>query len=177
MCNCIRIIYISQRCFSSYNKLRSIMDKITKQCLDLLAYTHFMYFIYKFSTMFLFLNLQLCYIFFIFKLHLGIRTCDLIVALKMIQVPTLCQLKIYNFDIENISYSAEKGMPLMIMMMIMMKRIVYVVWLTNKRHSSLIPCRTIVRDPHHSESSTDREQDLNLRRTRVQTLLSEVVQQ
>ena len=59
------------------------MDRITKSCLDLLAYTHFMYFTYKFSINFLFLNLQFCYIFFIFKLHLGIKTCDLIVALKM----------------------------------------------------------------------------------------------
>ena len=33
-----------------------------------------------------------------------------------------------------------------------------------------------VRDPHHRESPTRREQDLNLRRTWVQALLNEVVQ-
>ena len=35
---------------------------------------------------------------------------------------------------------------------------------------------TIVRDPHHSQSPTRREQDLNLRRTLVQALLNKVVQ-
>ena len=40
----------------------------------------------------------------------------------------------------------------------------------------LFPARTIVRDPHHHESPTHRKQDLNLRRTWVQTLMNEVVQ-
>ena len=41
---------------------------------------------------------------------------------------------------------------------------------------SLFPVGTIVRDPHHLESPTRREQDFNLRRTWVQALLNEVVQ-
>ena len=41
---------------------------------------------------------------------------------------------------------------------------------------ALFPAGTIVRDPHHRESPTCREQGLNLRRTWVQALLSEVVQ-
>ena len=53
---------------------------------------------------------------------------------------------------------------------------VFVVWLTDKRGSALFPAGTIVRDPHHRESLTRREQDLNLRRTWVQALLNEVVQ-
>ena len=42
---------------------------------------------------------------------------------------------------------------------------VFVVWLTDKRGSALFPAGTIVRDPHHRESLTRREQDLKLRRT------------
>ena len=37
--------------------------------------------------------------------------------------------------------------------------------LTNERHLALFPGGTIVRDPHHSQSPTRREQGLNLRRT------------
>ena len=55
--------------------------------------------------------------------------------------------------------------------------ICFVVRLTEERRLALFPARTIVRDPHHRESATCREQGLNLRRTRVQALLSEVVQQ
>ena len=32
--------------------------------------------------------------------------------------------------------------------------IVFVVWLTDKRHLTLFPARTILRDPHHRESPT-----------------------
>ena len=46
--------------------------------------------------------------------------------------------------------------------------IVFVVWLTYERGLALFPAGTIVRDPHHRESPTRREQDLNLRRTWVQ---------
>ena len=53
---------------------------------------------------------------------------------------------------------------------------VFVVWLTNERRLALFLARTIVRDPHHRESPTRREQDLNLRRTRIQALLNEFVQ-
>ena len=42
---------------------------------------------------------------------------------------------------------------------------------------ALFPAGTIVRDSHHRQSLTRREQDLNLRRIRVQTLLNEAVQQ
>ena len=42
--------------------------------------------------------------------------------------------------------------------------IVFVVWLTDKRRLALSPAGTIVRDPHHLESPTRREQDLNPRR-------------
>ena len=48
--------------------------------------------------------------------------------------------------------------------------IVFVVWLTDERRVALSPAGTIVRDPHHLESQTRREQDLNLRRTRVQAV-------
>ena len=40
---------------------------------------------------------------------------------------------------------------------------------------ALLPTGTIVRDPYHSEFPTRPEQDLNLRRARVQALLNEVV--
>ena len=39
---------------------------------------------------------------------------------------------------------------------------------TDKRRLALFPAGTIVRDPHHRESPTRREQDMNLRRTWVQ---------
>ena len=54
--------------------------------------------------------------------------------------------------------------------------IVFVVWLTDVRRLTLFPAGTTVRDPHHRESPTRRKQGLNLRRTRVQALLNEVVQ-
>ena len=38
------------------------------------------------------------------------------------------------------------------------------VWLTDQKRLALFPARTIVRDPHHRESPTCREQGLNLRR-------------
>ena len=41
---------------------------------------------------------------------------------------------------------------------------------------ALFPAGTIVRDPHHCESPTRREQDLSLRRPWVQALVNEVVQ-
>ena len=41
---------------------------------------------------------------------------------------------------------------------------------------NLFPVGTIVRDPNHLESPTRCEQDLNLRRTWVQTLLNEALQ-
>ena len=40
----------------------------------------------------------------------------------------------------------------------------FVVWLTDERRLALFPVGTIVRDPHHRESPTRREQGLNLRR-------------
>ena len=54
------------------------------------------------------------------------------------------------------------------MMMMMMMMMVFVVWLTNERHLASFPAGTIVRDPHHRESPTRREQTLKLRRVRVQ---------
>ena len=44
----------------------------------------------------------------------------------------------------------------------------FVVWLTNEKRLVLFPAGTIVRDPQHRESTTRREQGLNLRRTWVQ---------
>ena len=41
----------------------------------------------------------------------------------------------------------------------------FMVWLTDERRLALFPAETIVRDPHHRESPTRREQDMNLRRT------------
>ena len=46
----------------------------------------------------------------------------------------------------------------------------------DERRLALFPAGTIVRDPHHCEFPTRREQDLNLRRTWVQVSLNEVVQ-
>ena len=56
-------------------------------------------------------------------------------------------------------------MLLLLMMMMMMMMNCFVVWLTSKRRLALFPAGTIVRDPHHRESSTSREQGLNLCRT------------
>ena len=44
------------------------------------------------------------------------------------------------------------------------------------KDGAFFPVGIIVRDPHHRESPTRREQDLNLRRTWVQALMNEVVQ-
>ena len=52
----------------------------------------------------------------------------------------------------------------------------FVVRLNDEKVLALFPAGTIVRDRHHFESRTHREQDLNLRRTRVQALLNEVAQ-
>ena len=52
----------------------------------------------------------------------------------------------------------------------------FVVWLINERSLALFPVGTIVKDPHHRESLSRREKDLNLRRTWVQAFLNEVVQ-
>ena len=41
----------------------------------------------------------------------------------------------------------------------------FVVWLTDERRLALFPAGAILRDPHHRESPTRREQDLNLHRT------------
>ena len=47
-------------------------------------------------------------------------------------------------------------------MMMMMNG--FVVWLTNEQRLVLFPAGTIIRDPHHRESPTRREQGLNLLR-------------
>ena len=49
--------------------------------------------------------------------------------------------------------------------------IVFVVQLTTKRCIALFPAGTTVRDPQHHESRTGHEQDLNLRKTWIQTLV------
>ena len=49
-------------------------------------------------------------------------------------------------------------------------------WLTDEKRLALFLAGTIVRDPHHHESSTRRKQDFNLRRTWIRALLNEVVQ-
>ena len=41
----------------------------------------------------------------------------------------------------------------------------FVVWLTDERRLDLFPAGTTVRDPHHRESPTRRQQGLKLRRT------------
>ena len=43
----------------------------------------------------------------------------------------------------------------------------FVVWLTDKRRLALFPVGTIVRDPHHFESPTRGENDLNVHKTWV----------
>ena len=63
-----------------------------------------------------------------------------------------------------------------LMMTMMMIMNCFLVWLTGERHLALFPAGTIVRDPHHRESPTRREQDLNLRRAWVQAQLNEAVQ-
>ena len=47
-------------------------------------------------------------------------------------------------------------------------------WLT--KGVALFPARTIVSGPHHHESPTHSEQDLNLHRTWVQALINEFAQ-
>ena len=56
-------------------------------------------------------------------------------------------------------------MAMMMMMMMMMMMNCFVVWLTDESRLALFPAGTIVRDPHHRESLTRREQGLNLHRT------------
>ena len=46
-----------------------------------------------------------------------------------------------------------------------MMMIVFMKWLTDERRLASFPAGTIVREPHHRESPTHSEQDLNLRRT------------
>ena len=41
-------------------------------------------------------------------------------------------------------------------------KLFFVVWLTDERRLTLFLAGTIVRDPHHRESPTHREQALNL---------------
>ena len=53
---------------------------------------------------------------------------------------------------------------MMMMMMMMMMKIIFVVWLTDERRLAFFPAGTIVRDPHHREFPTRREQGLDLRR-------------
>ena len=48
---------------------------------------------------------------------------------------------------------------------VMMMMNSFVVWFTDEKHLALFSAGTIVRDPHHHESSIPREQGLNLRRT------------
>ena len=51
----------------------------------------------------------------------------------------------------------------------MMMIFFFVVWLPDEKSLALFPAGTIVRDPHHRESLTRHEQNLNLHRTWVQT--------
>ena len=51
------------------------------------------------------------------------------------------------------------------MIMMTMNDEFFVIWLTDEKRLTLFPVGTIVRDLHHRESPTFREQDLNLRRT------------
>ena len=60
-----------------------------------------------------------------------------------------------------------------ISMMIMM---IYLLFLIDERRLVSLPVRTIVRDPRLRKSPKRCEQDLNMRRTLVQTLLDKVVQ-
>ena len=60
-----------------------------------------------------------------------------------------------------------------------MVMIFFVESLTDEKAFSLISSRdleTFVWDPHHRESPTRREQDLNLRKTWIQAWLNEVVE-
>ena len=54
---------------------------------------------------------------------------------------------------------------MMMMMMMMMMNCFCGIWWTDERRLALFLAWTIVRDPHHRESRTRREQDLSLRRT------------
>ena len=58
-------------------------------------------------------------------------------------------------------------MMMMMMMMVMKNCFCEMVELTDERHLAIFPAATIVRDPHHRESLTHCEQDLNLRRNCV----------
>ena len=60
------------------------------------------------------------------------------------------------------------------MMMMMMKNC-FCGMVADEKRLALFLAGTIVRDPHHHESPTSREQDLSLRRSLVQALMNEVV--
>ena len=53
---------------------------------------------------------------------------------------------------------------------------VFVVWMTDESSLALFQDWTIVKDPHHRESPTRREQVLTLRKTWIQDKLNEVMQ-
>ena len=54
--------------------------------------------------------------------------------------------------------------------------VAFVVWSIDERRIAFFSAMTIVRDPHHRESLTNREQDLNLHITWVQAWLNQAVQ-
>ena len=67
----------------------------------------------------------------------------------------------------------------MVMMMMMMMVMICICGIVDQQKAisfALFLVGTIARDPYHLKSPIRREQDLNLRRTWVQTLLIEVVQ-
>ena len=55
-------------------------------------------------------------------------------------------------------------------------QIIIVEWLTYEKHLALYPAGTIVRDSHYGRYLTPHKQDLKLRRSSIQGLLSEVFQ-
>ena len=64
----------------------------------------------------------------------------------------------------------------MMMMMMMMMMNCFCGMVDQRKAFSLISSQTIVRDPHHQESPTRREQEFKLDRTQVQAELNEAVQ-
>ena len=67
----------------------------------------------------------------------------------------------WNGHVGSLTYFIMMTMMMMMMMMMM----IFVIWLTDERRLALFPAGTTVRDPHHGESLTHHEQDLNLCRT------------
>ena len=77
---------------------------------------------------------------------------------KDLKISTTLLYSAFNFIINGLKYILNSYL------FIAMNSIVFVVWFTKERRLALFPAGIVVRDPHHHESPTQREQDLDLRK-------------